>query len=332
MAITYTALVARENQERSFLQELQQKSTDDLPEGEVLIRVHYSSLNYKDALSATGHKGVTRNFPHTPGIDAAGVVESSSVDHIKAGQEVIVTSYDLGMNTSGGWGAYIRVPGEWVVPCPSGMSLKESMILGTAGLTAGLSLFKLMRNGLHPEAGKVLVTGASGGVGSMAVGLLANLGYQVVAATGKERAHEFLKNLGAQEIIPRSELGDPTPKPLLARQYVAAIDPVGGETLHNVLKHTDQEGSVASCGLVGSHKVAMTVYPFILRGVNLLGIDSATCEKSTRETIWKNLAGSWHFDYPEEHVQSVSLEELKEIIPQMLLGRVMGRVLVKHAS
>ena len=332
MTKTYPALVALENQERTFVQELQEKSIDDLPAGEVLIRVHYSSLNYKDALSATGHKGVTRNFPHTPGIDAAGIVETSEVDHIQPGQEVIVTSYDLGMNTAGGWGGYIRVPAEWVIPCPESMSLKQSMILGTAGLTAGLSLFKLKRNGLHPGAGKVVVTGASGGVGSMAVGLMAHQGYEVVAATGKEKAHDFLKDLGASEIIHRSELGAPSPKPLLARQYIAAVDAVGGETLHNVLKHIDQEGSVASCGLVGSHKVAMTVYPFILRGVNLLGIDSATCERETREKVWQNLAESWHFDYPEAHVKTVQLQELKEIIPQMLLGRVMGRVLVEHSQ
>ncbi|MEM9721743.1 MAG: YhdH/YhfP family quinone oxidoreductase [Bacteroidota bacterium] len=331
MTKTFQALVAQENQERKFSQELQKVSADSLPEGEVLIRVHFSSLNYKDALSATGHRGVTRKYPHTPGIDASGVVESSTDTRFTPGMKVIVTSYDLGMNTAGGWGQYIRVPAKWVVPCPDSLSLRDSMVLGTAGLTAGLSFFKLVRNGLKPQSGKVLVTGASGGVGSMAVGLFASQGYEVVAATGKDHAHDFLRTLGAKEIIHRSELGAPTPKPLLDRLYIAAIDALGGETLHNVLKHMDREGSVACCGLVDSPKVAMTVYPFILRGVNLLGVDSATAPQEIRSQIWKNLADTWQFEYPQAHVQCTSLEGLKEIIPTMLLGRIMGRVLVEHA-
>ncbi|MEM6299920.1 MAG: YhdH/YhfP family quinone oxidoreductase, partial [Bacteroidota bacterium] len=226
---TFKALRVHEQTDGTFSRQIESRSTDDLPEGEVLIRVHFAGLNYKDALSATGNKGVTRKFPHTPGIDAAGVVEESNHSDFKAGDEVIVTSYDLGMNTDGGFAEYIRVPAEWVVPKPNTLSLSESMILGTAGFTAGLSLWKMLQNDQNPEAGKILVTGATGGVGSFAVGICAKAGFEVIASTGKSEATEYLKKLGATEVVGRDYAHDDSKRPLLKPLWAGVIDTVGGE-------------------------------------------------------------------------------------------------------
>lgn len=250
-----------------------ERDTGDLPAGDVLIRVQYSSLNYKDALSASGNRGVTRKYPHTPGIDAAGVVAESSVAEFAAGDEVIVTGYDLGMNTAGGFGQYIRVPAAWVIKRPQGLSLREAMILGTAGLTAALCVEKLERSGLRPDHGSVLVTGASGGVGSIAVELLAKLGYTVAAATGKLEQAEFLNRLGAKQILDRATVADGVDKPLLKEQWAGAVDTVGGDILFNVVKSLQYGGSVACCGLTAGAGFKASVLPFILRGVNLLGVE-----------------------------------------------------------
>ena len=301
---------------------------DDLPDGDLLVRVHYSSLNYKDALSATGHRGVTRRYPHTPGIDAAGVVVESDDDAFRAGDGVIVTSYDLGMNTPGGWGQYIRVPAAWAVPLPEGLSLRQAMIYGTAGFTAGLAVLALQEHGLQPDEGQVLVTGATGGVGSVAVGLLARAGYRVAAATGKPDQEAYLRDLGATEVLSRDDVRDESGRPLLSGRWTGAVDVVGGETLATALKSVAYGGAVASCGLVGSPELPTTVYPFILRAVNLLGIDSQACPMERRRRVWDYLAGPWRLPYLEQVARECSLDELEPEIERILKGQQTGRVVV----
>ena len=254
--------------------EIGQKEFSDLPAGELLIEVKYSSLNYKDALSASGNKGVTRKFPHTPGIDAAGVVATSSTSQFGAGDQVIVTGFDLGMNTAGGFGQYISVPASWAVKVPQGMTLKESMAYGTAGLTAALCVMRLMAFGLTKDSGEVLVTGATGGVGSVAVGILAKLGFNVVAATGKTDEKDFLTQLGAKAIISRDEANDTSGRPLQKGRWAGVVDAVGGNILATAIKSAKYGGLVAACGNAMSADLAVSVYPFILRGVSLLGVDS----------------------------------------------------------
>lgn len=300
---------------------------EDLPAGEVLIRVRYSSLNFKDALSASGNKGVTRSYPHTPGIDAAGVVEQSSAAELAIGDEVIVTGYDLGMNTAGGFGQYIRVPASWVLKRPEGLGLRESMILGTAGLTAALCIDKLEQSGLQPGQGPVLVTGATGGVGSIAVAMLAGLGYEVAAATGKAAQAEFLKGLGASTIVERSELEAGTAKPLLKEQWAGAVDTVGGDILFNVVKSLRYGASVACCGLTAGVGFQASVLPFILRNVNLLGIDSVEQPLVVKASMWDRLSLQWKTDL-EALAQDVTLDGLPEQIERILGGGMVGRVVV----
>ncbi len=313
-----------------YIRRITDKNISDLPEGNVIIKVKYSSLNYKDALSASGNKGVTRKYPHTPGIDAAGTVAESSSGKFKVGEEVLVTGYDLGMNTSGGFGEYIRVPADWVVKLPEGLTLKESMIYGTAGFTAGLSLFKLEQAGLKNENGEVLVTGATGGVGSMAVAILSNAGYNVVAATGKKDSENYLKKLGAARIISRSEVDDEKKKPLLTRQWAGVVETVGGNILATVLAQTEMGCSVASCGNVKSVELNTTVFPFILRGVNLLGINSAETPMYTRLKVWEKLASDWKPGTLEMMYEECSLEQLNEKIDLILKAGIRGRILVVH--
>ncbi|QQS35925.1 MAG: YhdH/YhfP family quinone oxidoreductase [Ignavibacteriales bacterium] len=319
-------IVTEEN--GKFVRTIGDKKINDLPGGEVLIKVKFSSLNYKDALSASGNKGVTRKYPHTPGIDAAGIVAESSSGKFKLGEEVLVTGYDLGMNTSGGFGEYIRVPEAWVVKLPSGLTLKESMIYGTAGFTAGLSLLKLEHAGLKKENGEVLVTGASGGVGSMAVAILSNASYNVVAATGKKDSELYLKKLGAARIINRSEVDDEKKKPLLTRQWAGVVETVGGNILSTVLAQTEMGCSVASCGNAKSFELNTTVFPFILRGVNLLGINSAETLMDTRLKVWEKLAADWKPSTLEMMYEECSLDQLSDKIDIILKGGITGRVLV----
>lgn len=327
----FMALWVSENEDGSFKREIVERNINDLPQHEVLIKVSYSALNYKDALSATGHKGITRNFPHTPGIDASGVVVSDSSGTYKEGTEVLVTSYDLGMNTTGGFGEYIRVPKGWVVPLPQGIDLKQAMVLGTAGFTAGLALYKMEICGQKPEMGSVLVTGSTGGVGSMAVALLHKAGYKVIASTGKKDSIEYLKTLGADEIIDRSEVYDESPKPFLKTRWAGAIDTIGGVTLSTVLKSCGHNGNVATCGLVEKADFNTTVYPFIIKGNNLLGIESAECAMDIRLQVWNNLAGKWKFEIPNEGITECNLSELSaNYIPMILEGKTRGRVLLKH--
>ncbi|GAB4425015.1 MAG: YhdH/YhfP family quinone oxidoreductase [Bacteroidia bacterium] len=325
----FTALRVYEEQGR-FQRRIETRYTDALPPGEVLVRVAYSALNYKDALSATGNKGVTRHYPHTPGIDAAGWVAASQDSRFAAGMEVVVTSYDLGMNTDGGWGGYIRVPAAWVLPLPPGMDLREAMILGTAGFTAGLALHKLERCGLQPGSGPVVVSGASGGVGSLATAILARAGYEVVASSGKAAARNFLRDLGASQVIDRSDIQDLSSRPLLRSRWTAAIDTVGGTTLSTLLKTTVREGSVAACGLVATANFDITVFPFILNGVNLLGVDSATCDMPTRQHIWQRLATDWRIADPTRLATEVDLHTLDATyIDRILSGETLGRVVVR---
>lgn len=323
----FKAMVVSETADQKFTREIRQKEFSDLPAGELLIEVKYSSLNYKDALSASGNKGVTRKFPHTPGIDAAGVVATSSTSQFGAGDQVLVTGFDLGMNTAGGFGQYISVPASWAVKVPQGMTLKESMAYGTAGLTAALCVMRLMAFGLTKDSGEVLVTGATGGVGSVAVGILAKLGFNVVAATGKTDEKDFLTQLGAKAIISRDEANDTSGRPLQKGRWAGVVDAVGGNILATAIKSAKYGGLVAACGNAMSADLAVSVYPFILRGVSLLGVDSVDVPMSTRLRTWQKLAQDWKLDV-SGFVSECALEELSPKIDLVLKGGIRGRVVV----
>ena len=329
---SFKAMVVTENEDHTFSRAIATRSTADLPAGDVLIRVQYSSLNYKDALSATGNKGVTRNFPHTPGIDAAGVVAESSGDRFAPGDEVILTGYDLGMNTDGGFGEYVRVPEDWIVRRPEPLSLRESMIYGTAGFTAALSVSRLVDHAVDPGEGEVLVTGATGGVGSIAVAILAQAGYRVVAVSGKTEQRKFLSDLGAADVITREDACDTSRRPLLKGRWAGVVDTVGGDILATALKSTRYGGAVTCCGLVASPQLSTTVFPFILRGVGLLGIDSVECPMERRLQIWQRLAGEWKLDALEQLAREVTLEQLDPLIDDILQGKLSGRTLIKIAD
>lgn len=324
----FKALVVSEVEEKKFKSEITDKEISDLPEGDILINVKYSSLNYKDALSSIGNRGVTKKYPHTPGIDASGVVVESSTDDFNVGDKVIVTGYDFGMNTSGGFQEYIRVPAEWVAKLPENLSLKESMIYGTGGFTAALSIYKLVNSGVKPLDGDILVTGASGGVGSIAISILSKIGYNVIAATGKTGEREMLLNLGAKDIIDRNDLDDDSGKPMLKGKWAGVIDTVGGNILATAIKSTNYGGSVTCCGNVKGHEFSTSVYPFILRGVTLFGIDSVQCPKKLRLEIWDKMSSDWKIDNLNENVEEVSLKDLNKKIDMMLSGKHKGRTIV----
>jgi acrylyl-CoA reductase (NADPH) len=324
--IEYKAFVVEEN-DGQFTQSVQTLYTNNLPAGDVLVRVHYSSINYKDALSATGNKGVTKKYPHTPGIDVAGIVEFSENDQFNVGDEVIVTGYDLGMNTAGGFGQYIRIPAEWVVKLPEGLTMKESMIIGTAGFTAGISLLRLNEL-VKPADGKIIVSGATGGVGSVALSLLSKLGYQTVAISGKESEYDFLRSLGATEIIPRVDFQTVDKRPMLSAQYAGAIDTVGGPILENILKTLKPLGAVTTCGSVSSTQLNMTVFPFILRGISLIGISAQNYPTTLRESLWKKLANEWKSDNLLDLYTEITIDQLKHYIDLILAGKLRGRTIV----
>ena len=325
---TFKALQISEKSDKQYDREIIQRQVSDLPAGEVLVRVHYSALNYKDALSSVGNKGVTRNYPHTPGIDAAGIVEESQSSDFKVGDEVIVTSYDLGMNTSGGLSEYIRVPARWIVAMPEGLSMREAMINGTAGFTAALCINALINNGLSPDKGKVLVTGSTGGVGILAVAMLRKLGFEVTAVTGKPEAHEFLLKAGANEIISREAMDDKSGRPMLKSVYAGVVDTVGGNILATALKSLTYGGAAAICGLVASPDLPTSVLPFILRGNSLFGIDSAECPMSLRQEIWKKVATEYKPINLSLLATEITLEEVPQKLDIMLNGGAIGKSLV----
>ncbi|MEH7121103.1 acryloyl-CoA reductase, partial [Neobacillus vireti] len=318
MSQTFNALMV-DQEEKDFSVEVKKISLAELPEGEVLIRVHYSSVNYKDSLASIPNGNIVNRYPFVPGIDLAGVVVSSSDVRFQAGDEVIATSYEIGVSHFGGYSEYARIPAKWIVPLPTGLSLKDAMIIGTAGFTAALSVQRLEENHVAPSKGKVLVTGATGGVGSFAVSILANLGYEVEASTGKETVHDYLKKLGANEVIPRDEVYDGKIRALGKQKWFAAVDPVGGEPLASLLSQIQYGGSVAASGLTAGTKLPATVFPFILRGINLLGIDSVYCPMETRVKIWNRLASDFKPANLEELIQDeITLEQLPEVLPTLL--------------
>lgn len=326
--LKYRALVSEESGDvvRTSVKELY---LDDLPQGDLLIRVLYSSLNYKDALSASGNRGITRKYPHTPGIDSSGIVVSSQSSEFSEGDHVLVCGYDLGMNTPGGFGEYIRVPADWAMPIPGSLTHEESMMLGTAGFTAGLAIYKMELNRQNPENGPVLVTGATGGLGSLAINILAGAGYEVIASTGKTEEVEYLQSLGATKIITREETYDQSGKHLIRPRWAGAIDTVGGNTLATVLKGCQRHGNVACCGNAHSFYLNTTVFPFILNGINLLGIDSATCPMNLRKDIWAKLSKEWRPAALHQISNLITLDELPEKIDLILQSKVRGRFVVK---
>ena len=323
--IKYKAFFTQET-ESGFSNSIESLSIADLEENDLLIKVSYSSLNYKDALSASGNKGVTRNYPHTPGIDAVGeVVESNSSD-FKDGDKIIVTGYDLGMNTFGGFGQYISIPATWAISLPNELSEAEAMSIGTAGLTAGLCVRKLLQNDLTPDSGDVLVTGASGGVGSVAVMVLSKLGFNVVALTGKQDQVDYLESLGASSVIIRSQMEEQG-KPLQKGIYQGGVDTVGGNILSNFISQTSQRGAITCCGNVASDKLETSIFPFILRGVTLIGIDSAESLLEVKKEIWNNFSNDWKIDL-EKITKEVFLESLSDEVEKILKGNQVGRIRV----
>ena len=324
--MNFKAFVTEET-DKGFVSKVVERSLEDLPEGDVLIKVLFSSLNYKDALSASGNKGVSRNYPHSPGIDAAGIVEESNSDEFSIGDEVIVTGYDLGMNTSGGFSEYIRVPKEWIIKKPDNLELEESMAYGTAGLTAGLCVRKILISGIKPDDGEVFVTGATGGVGIVAVMLLAKLGFDVVAITGKDTETDLLKSLGAKEVINRSEFEGEMKSPLAKPRWAGGVDAVGSDILSNLISATHQRAAIACCGMVGGVNLNTSIFPFILRGLSLLGIDSAETLIDVKKEIWNNFASDWKLEKINDQIKDVGLEELSSEIEKILNGKQVGRIL-----
>lgn len=325
--MNYQAFVVEETPE-GFKSKICQLDSADLPTGEVLVRVKYSSLNYKDALSATGNKGITKRYPHTPGIDAAGIVLESSDPTIQPNDEVIVSGYDLGMNTAGGFAECIRVPAEWVVKKPDGLTLKEAMIIGTAGFTAAISVNRL-RQLVKPNDGAIIVSGATGGVGSIALNMLSQLGYNTVALSGKSAEYDFLRSLGANTVLSREELLGMDDRPLYSAQYAGGIDTVGGEVLVRILKSTQLNGAVTTCGSVASTTLNLNVFPFILRAVTLIGISAQNFPTEPRREVWKELAGMLKPVKLMDLHREISLDELPDAIEKILQGKLKGRTLIR---
>ena len=329
MSETFKAFVV-DKKEEGFTAAFKDLTEADLPRGEILVRVAYSGVNYKDGLASIPEGRIVRSYPLVPGIDLAGTVVESSDSRFKPGDEVIATSYELGVSHYGGFSEYARFKADWALPLPAGLSLKEAMALGTAGFTAGLAVYKLELNGLKPENGPVLVTGATGGLGSIAISILKNLGYSVAASTGTESEHAYLKELGADEILAREETSAESNRPMEKGRWAGCVDAVGGSTLAYLLRTTGQNGSVASCGNTGGASFSTTVFPFILRGVNLLGIDSENCPMELRRKIWERLAS----DCKPRHLldligHEAPLEELPQALATVLKGGVRGRTVIK---
>ena len=301
---------------------------NQLPEGDVVVAIEWAGLNYKDGLCLTGGGGLVRNYPHIAGIDFAGTVKSSSDKRYKEGDKVVLTGWRVGEVQWGGYSELARVSADWLVPLPKGMSTRDAMVIGTAGLTAQLAVSRLEENGLEPKNGEVLVTGAGGGVGSIAVMLLAKAGYDVVALSGRQSTHDVLKSLGANEIMARSELSEPSRRVLERERWAGVIDSAGGPMLGNILKATKYGGGVAAIGLAGGVGWEGSVIPFILRGVNMYGIDSVMQPFENRQKAWGELADNFNQQKYAPMVCEVALEDLPDEAPKILKGEIMGRVIV----
>ncbi len=321
------AYVVNKIADKEFESGVQDIDIPTIGDDEVLIKATYSSLNYKDALSSMGNPGVTKVFPHVTGIDVAGVIEQSNCDEYKVGDKVLVTGYDLGMNTNGGHSEFVKVPSSWVVKIPDNISDREIMIYGTAGLTAALCINELLDNNI--TSGNILVTGATGGVGSISVSILSKLGFNVTAISGKEDKIPFLKNLGAKEVILRKDFDIENKRPMGSEKYDGVVDTVGGNILAEALKIVSYDGVAVCCGLVASHELLTNVLPFILRGVRLIGVDSVECKKEKKETAWRKISSDFKIDNLEDLTTQISLEDIKKIYEKLLLGEVVGRYLVK---
>ena len=326
---SFKAFVIGQDSDRKVVAGMSTMALEQLDSGEVTIRVHYSSINYKDALAATGAGKIIRRFPCIGGIDLAGEVVDSADGRFKPGDKVIATSFDIGVAHHGGYAEYARVPAGWVVPLPDGLDLFEAMALGTAGFTAALGVVRMEDNGLAPSNGPVLVTGATGGVGGLAIDMLARLGYHVVALTGKAAEGDYLKMLGAAEIKLRSEIDFDAVRPLEAAQWAGAVDNVGGQILHWVLATMQQAGTVASIGNASSFKINTTVFPFILRGVSLLGIDSGYMGFPTRQRVWDRLATDLKPRHLAEVTRTIDFDSLPAAFDDYIQGRVKGRTVVR---
>ncbi len=323
------AFVVEKIADREFASDIKEVSMPKCDENEVLIKVSYSSLNYKDALSSVGNPGVTRNFPHVTGIDVAGTVAESKSTIFKVGERVLVTGYDMGMNTDGGHAEFVKVPSSWVARIPDAITDKEIMTFGTAGLTAALSVNELIANGVKPEDGEILVTGATGGVGSIAVSILNKIGFTVVAISGKKEKIDYLKRIGASEVILRDTFNEDSKKPMMGEKYAGVIDTVGGEILANALKYIKYDGVATCCGLTSSHELNTNVFPFILRGVRLIGIDSVECKLEKKQAAWEKIASKWKVDTLDSITNEISLEEVKDAYELLLAGKAVGRYVVK---
>jgi acrylyl-CoA reductase (NADPH) len=302
----------------------------DIESGNVIIKVHYSSLNYKDALAASGVKGVASSYPFVPGIDVAGEILESSTDNFKIGDKVIATGYKLGMSVFGGFGELVQIPQEWVVPLPSNFSFIDAMSLGTAGLTAGACVKKILNNSPSFKD-PVLVSGATGGVGSVAVNLLSSLNFEVHAITGKLNEETILKKMGASKVIDRNEFMAEPIKPLDKAVYSAGVDTVGGDILAKMLSMIQSHGSVACCGNVAGMKFTSSVFPFILRGVSLIGVDSAESEINFKKEIWDLFSNDWSLNL-DDYSKVISLEDIEDEITKILDGKQIGRVVIKHGD
>ncbi len=324
----FKALVVEKDDEGKTSASVKDIGLDDLPEGEVTVAVEYSTVNYKDGLCIGPGGGLVRSYPHVPGIDFAGTVEESSDDRYKAGDKVVLTGWRVGEAHWGGYAQKARVKADWLVPLPEGLDTRQAMAVGTAGFTAMLAVMALEDHGLSPDKGEVLVTGAAGGVGSVATAILANLGYEVAGVTGRPETESYLKDLGAARIVPREEINETVKRPLETETWAGCVDAVGGSMLARVLGQLKYGASVSAVGLAGGASLPATVVPFLLRGVNLLGIDSVMQPYDNRVRAWKRIASDLPMDKLEAMVQPATLADLPQLGADILKGQVKGRVVV----
>ena len=328
MNTCFSALVVRKNDMGGYSQSIEQRHILDLPKNDVLIRVQYSSLNYKDCMSYVGNPGITRKFPHTPGLDAAGLVVASNSKNYKIGDEVIIVSRTIGVSSPGGFGQYLTCPADWLLHLPHGLSLRESMIIGTAGFTAALAVDELLQSRISPDMGSILVSGATGGVGLISIAILSKLGFKVSASTGKPEATKLLYSAGAAEVIDREMVNDVSGRGLLSAKWIGGIDTVGGNVLSTMLKGLKHEGTVVATGIIQSQDLNTSILPLVLRGVRLIGVNAEGKSHSVRSEIWGRIATIWKPLALEEISNEVCLKDLKICVEDMLNGRHSGRTII----